>query len=169
MNTVHVMIGAPGSGKTTLAKTLVGGDWNTVSTDEFFVDKKTGEYMFDATKLSEAHAWCLRRFVRRAQGLVSQPAAPTERVVPYTPRRDDIVVDNTNSSIAEIAPYYALANAYGYNVVFHFFVGDVDVYLRRQTHGVPVGVVFGIHRRVLELVTAFAFPPFWQFEKKEHY
>lgn len=60
-------------------------------------------YRFDPAKLPEAHAQCLKKFIRTAQGNTGGALG------------DVIIVDNTNSTVAEIAPYYAIAEAYGYD------------------------------------------------------
>lgn len=52
--TVTLIRGLPGSGKSTLAQSLLG---KHLETDMFFVDNN-GHYLFDATRLSEAHLWC---------------------------------------------------------------------------------------------------------------
>ena len=55
--TLFIVRGVPGSGKSTFAKHI----WNEYAiceADKYFVDRETGEYKFDATKLKEAHEWC---------------------------------------------------------------------------------------------------------------
>lgn len=50
--------GCPGSGKTTFAQTVFSTYQNICADDYFMVN---GEYQFDVTKLTEAHADCQRR------------------------------------------------------------------------------------------------------------
>lgn len=120
------MSGPSGSGKSTAVRER----WpvaRVFSADSFFM--ASGDYRFDATKLSEAHAACLRGFIE----YIRKPH--TEGVV---------VVDNTNCTAHEIAPYYAAAEAYGWPpFVARMLVGngDVDAMARRNVHGVSVGVV----------------------------
>ena len=47
-----ILVGLPGSGKSTKAKELAGTEGIILSTDEFFM--KDGEYQFDFTKCSDA-------------------------------------------------------------------------------------------------------------------
>jgi predicted kinase len=57
MKTLTLLRGLPGSGKSTFAKQI----WNEYAiceADKYFVDKESGEYRFDASKLKEAHSWC---------------------------------------------------------------------------------------------------------------
>lgn len=121
-----IMQGVPGSGKSTIAKSLAAEAWNTgrrawiVSADDYFVNEETGAYEFDPAKLGEAHAECLRNtieLIRLGSGL--------------------IVVDNTNATAVEIAPYYALADAFGYECKILRVETEVDRAADRNVHGVP--------------------------------
>ena len=58
--TLIIIRGIPGSGKSTLAKklcALLNGEY--YEADMFF--EQSGSYIFDPTKLAEAHAWCFDR------------------------------------------------------------------------------------------------------------
>jgi ABC-type dipeptide/oligopeptide/nickel transport system ATPase component len=58
---VYILRGCSGSGKSTLANTICENVNGVVfEADMFFVD--AAGYHFDATKLGQAHAWCLRGF-----------------------------------------------------------------------------------------------------------
>ena len=133
------MMGIPGSGKSTWIKAnrphaLV------CSADHFFM--KDGEYRFEPSKISEAQAMCLRAFTEGAQdGLY------------------DIVVDNTSTSLVELAPYVALANAYDHEVeIVHVDVAP-EVAAARNVHGVPLKTC---ERMSLNIkATLSVFPPWW--------
>lgn len=56
MNTLTIVRGLPGSGKTTLAKNLTKDNGVYFESDMFF--SQDGTYVFDAYKLKDAHAWC---------------------------------------------------------------------------------------------------------------
>ncbi len=118
---VIVMSGVSGSGKTSYAKNLALGAKNAgalaaiVSADDYFmvrdpenygVVKLPVQYKFDASKLSEAHAICFRLFMSHLQS--GEAYRPSESITRL------IVVDNTNLSAHEIAPYMLAAAAYGY-------------------------------------------------------
>jgi predicted kinase len=126
---VLMMIGLPGSGKTTAVQKLVEGQEAVVcSTDDLFM--VNGKYQFDFRKLTEYHAVNFQKF---AMAVASR--------VPL------VVVDNTNILEAHRAPYVHLAKALGYEVDYQV-VGEFtdeacNLYAQRNTHGVPLA---GIQR-----------------------
>ncbi len=138
MKKVFILRGLPGSGKSTFAKTLSANI--IISADDFFVGED-GVYRHDPRKQGEAHNDCFRRFVA-AQMLGDET----------------IVVDNTNISASEIAPYALAGVAAGYNVEIVTVWCDVSVAFKRNIHGVPPYVVLSMFRRML----TEDLPPYWQ-------
>lgn len=129
MRKVTILQGISGSGKTTLAKQWEAeaekqGQYGfyCYSADSYFVGSG-GVYRFDPSKLPEAHAQCLREFTRTVILALRQSA--------------HIVVDNTNTMVWEVAPYYELAQAHGYEVEILYLPCLVGVALIQGTHGVP--------------------------------
>ncbi|XP_063826632.1 uncharacterized protein LOC135076105 [Ostrinia nubilalis] len=99
-----LMRGAPGSGKTYLAKTivemLIGVTYEDLcrhifSTDDFFMIR--GKYVFNKNLLTDAHAWNQGR----AEAAMTQGLSP-------------IIIDNTNIEIWEMEPYARNAVLNGY-------------------------------------------------------
>lgn len=94
--------GLPGSGKSTLAKVILqnrlGDEPEVLSADDFFVDRN-GEYVFDATKLKEAHNYCQFRCSERMRQ-----------------QKSKIVVANTFTQEWEMKPYFDMAERYNYRV-----------------------------------------------------
>ena len=94
--------GLTGSGKTTLAKILQiqydtqGKNSVILSADDFFY--KNGEYLFDVTKLSNAHKDCQWNVELAMNSKIKYPFY-----------RDVIIVHNTFSTRWEIEPYFKLA------------------------------------------------------------
>lgn len=114
---VTILQGIPGSGKSTLIP--VDRKIRIVSADHYFVGGD-GHYRFDPHKLPDAHGACLRSFARYSA----------------KPDADELVVDNTNTTVAEVAPYYALAQAYGHEVRIVHLDCEPEVGAARNLHGV---------------------------------
>lgn len=140
MNKVVLLVGVSGSGKSTFAAREYPGAV-TVSADHYFM--VDGEYRFEGAKLGEAHGACLRGFVGAVQGGAGC-----------------VVVDNTNTSLVELAPYVSVAKAYGYGVEVVRVRCDVSVAAARNTHGVGEGAVRAMGERI-EAMMAAGLPPFW--------
>ncbi|KAM7394241.1 hypothetical protein PAMP_021054 [Pampus punctatissimus] len=117
--------GAPGCGKSTLARAL--RDHNpggvVLSTDDYFVHR--GQYQFDPTALGEAHEWNHKR-AKEAFERGSNP----------------IIIDNTNMQGWEMKPYVAQALKHEYKVLFRepdtWWKNKPRELERRTTHNVPV-------------------------------
>ena len=138
---VIILSGIPGAGKSTFTKTL--SRQIVVSADHFFLNNK-GEYNFDFRKLSEAHGSCLKQFTNL---IVSGELDDF----------DYLVVDNTNTSVLEIAPYVALANAYGLECELVTIECDPEIAANRNVHGVPLDAC----KRMANNMKARTLPPFW--------
>ena len=127
MQTMYILQGAPGSGKSTVAAILqagIGFDKATIcETDSFFY--VNGEYRFDPTKLAEYHGYN----VGRAMNALNYGASP--------------IIGNTNSQNWEVRPYVELAVARGVPVVFVRCEGKF-----RNIHGVPPDAVERIRARM---------------------
>jgi predicted kinase len=119
--TMYIMRGISGSGKSTMAKTLVP-EGNIFSTDEFFM--VNGEYKFNPSKLGIAHKWNFDR-VRKA---VEDGITP-------------IAVDNTNTQSWEAKNYVDLAKENGYDIQVREsntpWAKDLEELHKKNTHGVP--------------------------------
>ena len=95
--------GLPGSGKSTFAN-WIWNDYAICEADKFFYDKE-GNYNFDATKLSQAHEWCINEVETRMKDNQVNPQFYPE-----------IVVSNTFTQEWEMQSYIDLANQYGYTI-----------------------------------------------------
>lgn len=95
MQQLIIIRGLPGSGKSTLAKQLAKlFDCQYVEADMYFIDKSTGAYEFDTTKLGAAHKWC-REYTRHELSMGSS-----------------CIVSNTFTTTAEMSDYVELAAKY---------------------------------------------------------
>jgi tRNA uridine 5-carbamoylmethylation protein Kti12 len=150
---VIVLQGVSGAGKSTYAKKLVrlaslrgrGNNVVVVSADDFFmVDLGAGpQYRFDFTKLGEAHNACFRRFL----SLLDQHESI-----------DTIIVDNTNTTSVDVAPYMAAAAALGWEAEIHRVLCDPEVAHARNQHGV---MIEGVRKMAARMVND-RLPPWWK-------
>ncbi|RMG22280.1 MAG: ATP-binding protein [Armatimonadetes bacterium] len=139
---VLILSGIPGSGKSTLARGLeerYGIEYASV--DAYF---KPDYSDFAPERLPEAHQWCLMSYLSALQ----DPKAG--RI---------IVVDNTNTTAVEIAPYYALAEALGATPLIVRVDCDPAVAFARQTHGVPLRAHEAMWERWSD---TSAYAPWWK-------
>lgn len=139
---VYILSGCSGSGKSTEAKLIrdrhayldkIGDDWVTIcSADHYFLYNRiweldgnaSGTYNFNPALLGRAHGECLRRFIEAVQQ-----------------EKQLIIVDNTNTTVEEMAPYYAVAGAYEAAVHIYTATTDPIVAHARNKHNVPLHVV----------------------------
>lgn len=97
-NTLYLLRGLPGAGKSTLAKTFSPNHY--IEADMFMINEETGEYEFDVNRLASAHRWC-----QCETELKMEMGAP------------EVVVSNTFTTEKEMKPYMELAEKYNYRVV----------------------------------------------------
>lgn len=175
--TVVIMQGVSGSGKSTYAKRLTDltgtrrpdfmswvGAWADlpgdhpwqrpgviVSADNYFT--ANGKYNFDARLLNQAHQTCFRSFIQA----VSRQDRINGSVKPGL-----VIVDNTNTSVAEVAPYVLAGEAYGYVVEIVRIDCPVDVAAARTIHGVPREKIESQRERMLDF--NIERNPLWRFK-----
>ena len=105
MKNLYIVRGLPGSGKSTFAKKLVGEDFLVCEADKYFIDKETGEYNFDFTKIKDAHKFCKDTVETYMKDSLVNDQFYRE-----------IAVSNTFTQEWEMEPYIELAKQYGYQV-----------------------------------------------------
>jgi len=110
---LFLLRGLPGSGKTTLAKSIGGPHFEA---DMYFIDQN-GNYNFSPDKLKDAHNWCRHSVMDSMRE-----------------GHPKVIVSNTFTQEWEMESYYLLAEELGYTV-FSIIVenrhGGVN------DHGVP--------------------------------
>lgn len=120
---LYIVRGLPGSGKSTFAKKLVGSDFLICEADKYFINKDTGEYVFDFSKIKLAHLYC--------QNLVE--TYMKDSLINDQFYRE-IVVSNTFTQEWEMTPYFDLAKKYDYKV---FVLIVENRHGGKNEHGVP--------------------------------
>jgi len=97
MQTLYLIRGVPGSGKSSFAQTLLDSGVVDVKAeaDDLFLLIGKGEYSFDPSKLKEAHEWCQE----------------TARV--HLKNGDNVAVSNTSTTEKEVAVYQQIAELTG--------------------------------------------------------
>lgn len=146
--TLLILRGLPGNGKTTYAKLRAGqaGDACIVSADAY-----PGLYNDDLSMnfalLPAAHDACFEAALIACE-LVKEGGAPL------------VIVDNTNTTLAEMSPYRMVGRMCGMNIeIVHMTSNASDGQLAdRNTHGVPRQAIAGMRERWENL------PPFWEGE-----
>jgi len=135
MKTAYIMIGVSGSGKSTWAEDKVREFERAAicSADQYFMQE--GNYLFDYRGLGKAHGQCLRNFIDACQK-----------------EYDGVVCDNTNTTVEDIAPYMAVAQAYGYTVEVIHMEATPAVAAIRNSHGVPLKAIQGMDSRISYLL-----------------
>jgi len=120
--------GLPGSGKTYASELLVNSLRDSTSSaicsaDHYHVDIK-GKYVYNPKNEGEAHAWCLKTFVSAIREDVNL-----------------VIVDNTNITRVDMAPYAALARAYEYDLRIIRYECAPQTSITRNTHGVSEFII----------------------------
>jgi RNase adaptor protein for sRNA GlmZ degradation len=120
MGVVVILRGVSGSGKSTVAKLYEELGFYIASADKYFwtIDHR---YVFDATKLQEAHDYCFAMFKMH-----------------LLEEHGNVVVDNTNTTEREIKRYVDYANERGHRLISLVVEKRHDNY---SIHDVPDAVV----------------------------
>jgi predicted kinase len=139
---VIILSGVPGSGKSHYIKKQIQGNVLVCSADHYF--EKTGSYVFDPSKLGQAHGECLRKFAANVSDEEGNP-------------NGTLVVDNTNTSAIELAPYVALCQAFEVECELVTVLCDPDIAAARNLHGVPGHAI----ARMDKAIRSRTLPPFW--------
>jgi predicted kinase len=104
--------GLPGSGKSTLAKIFVDMEYMNYEADMYFI--KNNEYVFDKSKIGEAHAWCQKMTLESLQ------------------HQSSVVVSNTFTTKKELRPYFEIAKQCGISPTVILCCGSY-----KSIHNVP--------------------------------
>lgn len=138
---IYILRGLPGSGKSTYADSIYNK--TICSADDFHM--VGGVYRFDPSKAALAHNECFKKYLLAVQN---------------GSNLDNIVVDNTNTTLMELAPYVRVAEAFNRSYRIVQFECSLATSIARNIHSVPHATIVAMQRNLLiEPV-----PPYWKFE-----
>jgi predicted kinase len=145
MAKVKIMVSGSGGGKSTyIAKHFPTAE--ICSADHAHIDPVTGLYQYKVENQGRAHGTCLKKYV-----VLVHTHNPKSSTI--------IVVDNTNTTVGEIAPYAALALAYGHELELIVIKTPWEVAAERNVHKVPRSTVKAMFERLERLLKHL--PPYW--------
>ena len=147
-----ILSGLPGSGTDEyIRKNFIekGIQHQVFSADDYF--SKTGKYIYDPTKIKEAHDECLMKFIE---------AVRVEHLMLGIVKEAVLIINNTNTTTLEIAPYYLIASAYGVEVSLLTLETMPEVAEKRNVHGVPFGICVAMY----ENLNNRKLPEYWKID-----
>lgn len=133
-----IMRGLPGSGKSSQAKNIVDMCYTNpnygkfiFSADNFFIDRCTGRYHFNKSKLTNAHQW-LQENIKQA---VQHEVTP-------------VIIDNTNIELREMETHLKIAVINGYWIEIlestSAWAWEVSECAKKNVHKVPYDVIMNM-------------------------
>jgi predicted kinase len=147
---VILMSGISGAGKDTYIRERFGISCERIaivcSADDFF--QKTGSYIFEPSKLGEAHGECLRKYIDECHLAYEEQ---DWRSPEY------LVVNNTNLTAEELAPYVAIANAYGHKVEIVTLHCDPKIAAERSLHVRDINILTAMQDKLNNRIL----PKYW--------
>jgi predicted kinase len=129
MKKVVIMRGCPGSGKSTYVKKYFP-DAAVCSADFYHMDC-LGNYDWKPEKVRWAHQSCKNSFIWALKN-----------------NRELVIVDNTNTKIKEMKPYYDLALEYDYKVSVIRLEAPLKALYGKNIHEVPDEIVKAMFDRM---------------------
>lgn len=139
---VFIMRGLPGSGKSTWIKNNFPfeGKVEVFSADDFHMFD--GVYKYDPKRAGYAHDQCLLAYLTCIR---------VEKVTPF------VVVDNTNTTLMELAPYVRLAEIFGIDYEIIYIPCDPITAIMRNIHSVPENTILQMHKNLQTEIV----PTYW--------
>lgn len=117
----------------------------TFSADKHFIDEN-GDYRFNPKQLGEAHRLCMLGYLTA----VRESNIETPEL---------IIVDNTNCSIAEVAPYLQTGLAYGHQVKVVTLLREPRECAKDNEHEVPTRSIVNQANALDDSIRNW--PPWW--------
>ncbi len=101
------------------------------------MQSSNGVYRYDPKFAGEAHRRCLEKFIDLANAKKFPEDGPTA-----------IVVNNTNSTAAEVCPYYMVAEALALPVKIVCIHVDFETACHRNVHAVPASTIWAMYQNL---------------------
>lgn len=135
---IFLMRSIPGAGKSTWIRKFEaknyqeGQKWNICSADHYHT--KEGLYLYVPSNAKKAYNLCLEKYLSCLQDY---------------PATEYLFVDNTNTLVVELAPYYRLAELFDIAVTIIQLDCDFATACKRNTHKVPPETIWRMYQNIL--------------------
>lgn len=131
MKTLYLVRGLPGSGKSSFVKNLRDSFSSYKTSDHFEADQyfydSMGVYNFDINLIGKAHAKCKLNTIKSLCDQI-----------------EHVFVSNTFTTEKELAPYYDMAEDYGYRVITLIVENRHG---SKSVHNVPLSTIEAMQQR----------------------
>ena len=139
MARITIMRGLPGSGKSTYIHKFLGNA-EVFSADNFHM--VNGVHRYNPNNISLAHNECLYQYISAT----------------FVEKKNNFVVDNTNTTLVELAPYVRIAEALNIAYEIVYLPCDPAVAMKRNTHSVPANTILKMYANL----TTEIVPTYWK-------
>lgn len=146
---VILMSGISGAGKSTYIRKRFGENPIVCSADHYFM--QDGVYRFNPKLLPEAHGYCLRQYISFCHS----------EWLSQVDSGHDIIVDNTNTTVEELAPYVSIAAAYKHPIELVTIHCPPEIAAARSLHVNSLPALQAMYARIMDR----QIPRFWRIKE----